>query len=360
MSLSKFIGLATAFSGIASGLVVPRSFSVPRNDSFPSPNNEQKKLIAEQAGGLLPNSPLPSSLDAASTTTLQLIAFNELFETAYFNSLLQNATNHSPGYEQADDRLIDTIRAQEESHALGAITALRTAGAFTPSPCEYVFPVTSLPDAVFFAETFTAVVLGSLQGANVNFAKGGFAGLVQLISSVIGQEGEQNGYYRDFLDRIPSESPFLTYVPAAFAWSVLQTVVVPGSCPYSLDEIALPVFQPLYANNGPIALLQPEDQTITFSADLANITNASQYIETTADLFLTYTTGQQLPFSVPIANTQWDGSRITFDASFPYSEYVMHGFSHAALTTNETYSSAEAVADSTLVGPALLQVNNSI
>lgn len=37
---------------------------------------------------------------------MKLIAFNELFEVAYFNDLLLNVTNNVPGYEieNADER----------------------------------------------------------------------------------------------------------------------------------------------------------------------------------------------------------------------------------------------------------------
>lgn len=54
------------------------------------------------AGGTLPNGPLPASLDAASTTTLQLIALNEIFEVTFFNSLLHNITENVPGYDLHD------------------------------------------------------------------------------------------------------------------------------------------------------------------------------------------------------------------------------------------------------------------
>lgn len=206
-------------------------------------------------------------------------------------------------------------------------------------------------------------MLGALQGANVLLSKGGQHDLVQLISSVIGQEGEQNGYYRYFLNRIPSEKPFLTYVPAAFAFSVLQAVVVPGSCPYDLSRINLPIFPLLFPNNRPVPidLLKPEDQMITFQGDLSSATNARGYVGGSGgELFLTYTTGQQLPISVGISNVSWSGNTISFDANFPYSEHVMAGFSHATLTTTNKFDSAEEVAGSTLVGPALLQVNNRI
>lgn len=90
--------------------------AIPNNDGFPSPNADQLVSIAKQAGGSLPNVALPDHLGAASKTTFQLIAFNELFESAFFDSLLKNVTNGVEGFVigNHNDKLIKiltTIRA---------------------------------------------------------------------------------------------------------------------------------------------------------------------------------------------------------------------------------------------------------
>ena len=216
-------------------------------------------------------------------------------------------------------------------------------------------------DAIFLAETFTAVVLGALQDANVLFTQDGAQGPVRLASSVIGQEGEQNGYYRLLLERIPPESPFLTTVPGAFAFSALQLFVVPGSCPFPLSEIPLPIFPTIKTNGGPVALISANDQILSFEVDLSGSDKARPFIGGDGSgLWLTYTTGQQLPFSVPITNVRWSGETISFEANFPYEQYVMHGFSHGALTTSDKFDSADAVVDSTIAAPAVIQVNNPL
>ncbi|KAK8149473.1 vesicle coat component [Beauveria asiatica] len=340
--------------------------AVPSNDGFPMPNKDQQVTLAKQAGGKLPNVALPKKLGPGSTTAFQLIAFNELFETAYFDSLLQNITNGVQGYE-ADDKeelikIFSAVRAQEELHALAAQTALMAANAsFVPSACKYMFPTTNLTQAVNIAETFTAVVLGALQGANVLFAKENVPVPIQLISSVIGQEGEQNGYYRTVLKEVPSESPFLTAVPAAFAFSALQMFVVPGSCPYPLSNIDLPIFPPMMINGQAVAALEAKDQKLSFSADLGKSEQAKKYFGGDGkDLFLTYTTGQQKPISLEISNVKWESGMISFDADFPVSENVMNGFSHAALTTGNVFESADDVANSTLAGPGIIQVRDGV
>ena len=98
----------------------------PNNDGFPAPNDQQKLGIAVQAGGLLPNTPPPTSLGAGSATAFQLIAFNELFETAYFGSLVQNISAGVDGYqaENKDElvKIFSTVLAVSEHPVTIAVT----------------------------------------------------------------------------------------------------------------------------------------------------------------------------------------------------------------------------------------------
>lgn len=81
---------------------------IPNNDGFPMPNDQQKMDIVKQAGGLLPNGPLPKELGDGSATAFQLITANELFETAYFSSLLHNITEGVEGFEAENkDQMVD-------------------------------------------------------------------------------------------------------------------------------------------------------------------------------------------------------------------------------------------------------------
>ncbi len=154
---------------------------------------------------------------------------------------------------------------------------LQANNAFAPSPCTYKFPTVGVKDAIALAETFTSLVLGTLQDASQGLAKNGDNGPVRAVASVIGQEGEQNGFYRNLLGLKPSQKPFLTTSIAPFAFSALQQFIV--ECPYSLDNIGnIPIFPPLAVksgNNG--ADVQPRDQTLTFSADLSDFKDAAPY-----------------------------------------------------------------------------------
>lgn len=251
---------------------------------------------------------------------------------------------------------------QEKLHALNALGVLKHFNVFAPEPCQYVFPTTNIRDAVALAETFTALVLGTLQDASQLLAKNGDDGPVRAVASVIGQEGEQNGFYRIMLARKPSEKAFLTTSVAAYAWSALQGFVVPGSCPFRLSNIDIPIFKPLSVISGNAgADVDARDQHLTFSADLTDVSLAAKYIGGNGNgLFLTYLTGQQLPVSEPLQNVQWKGNQITFEALFPYTANVMDGLSIAALTTSNNFTGPDDLPAATIAAPGLIQVYSKV
>lgn len=137
--------------------------------------------------------------------------------------------------------------------------------------------------------------------------------------------------------------------------------IMPNSCPFALGKINLPIFPPLMTNGGAVAAIDAKDQTPHFSADLAELPDAKKYMNADGKgLYLTYTTGQQLPVSVEIMNVKWCGSKIEFDAPFPYTKNGMQGFSHAAITSSNKFDSADAVVKATLAGPGVIQVRNPV
>lgn len=234
-------------------------------------------------------------------------------------------------------------------------------GAFAPQPCSYKFPVSDIGSAIALAETFTSLVLGTLQDASQLLATNGDAGPVRTVASVIGQEGEQNGWYRGLLGLKPSEKPFLTTSVAAFAFSALQQFV--DSCPFDIGEIDIPIFPPLGVLSGSAgADVEARDQTLAFEADLSGIAESAQkYVGGDGSgLFVTYLTGQNLPVSEPVSNVSWDGKIIKFDAFFPFSANIMEGLSIAALTTAGNFSAADDLPGATLAAPGLIQVNDRL
>ncbi|KAI5917681.1 sexual development protein [Camillea tinctor] len=346
------LATSAAVLGLAAG------YAIPSTDGFPDPDAQQLLTIETEADGLLSNLPPPPTLSAAGITNFQLIAFNENFEVAFFSSLIENITNNVPGFDtpwnnwESDTLLeiIKTVTAQEELHAITAITTLEHFNAsLVPSPCTYKFPTDSLSSAIDLASTFTALVLGTLQDAEQSFAQNGDDGPVRAISSVIGQEGEQNGFYRLVLGRKPSEKPFLTTSTAAFAFSALQQFIV--SCPFDVADIPIPILTPLNV----LTTAAAQDANLTFSADLEGVLASGS---DASGLFVTYLVGQQLPISVPVADPKWDGSVLTFEALFPFTENIMEGLSIAALTNASNFDSADDVVANTLAAPGLIQVND--
>jgi len=336
-------------------------FKFPLSNGFPDVSADVLRDIEEAAHGTLPNGDLPSEINDTSATVFELIAFNEMFEVAFFTSLLDNITENVDGF-QIESRVlrnfvIDTItavQAQEELHFLGANGILNASGHNTIEPCEYVFPTDKFDDAINLARTFTDVVLGTLQDALVAFAGDGDGEKFSaLIGSVIGQEGEQNGYYRSLLGLIPSGAPFLTRSAAPFAFSALnQMFVVPGTCPGAGNaELfkALPVFGALTVDTKNIQL---KDQTLTFS--VTSNSTGSDF----KDYSVVYLNQQNVPLVEKIENVKIDGDYVTFDAFFPAATLIMDDLTIAAVTKNAgPFASADEVAAATLYGPGLIEIN---
>jgi hypothetical protein len=90
MLYSSLVTLAMA------GVAAAAPFSL--SNGFPNPSASALKQIELEAGGTLPNTALPTSLPADAIQTLQVIATNELFEVAYFSSLLHNVSTGVSGY----------------------------------------------------------------------------------------------------------------------------------------------------------------------------------------------------------------------------------------------------------------------
>lgn len=305
--------------------------------------------IQRQAHGTLPNIALPTSISDLSATVWQLIAFNELFEVKYFESLIVNITAELPGYEVDGDKdfaleALYAVHAQEQLHAIAANAVLSTAGRTTIQPCNYSFPVASYDDAIAFAYTFTDIVLGTLGEAATAFGTDGDSEFLGILSSVIAQEGEQNGWYRSILSKIPSALPFLSASSAAFAYSALnQLVVVPGSCP-NANVINIPILQPLTISTPNVG---PTTTSINFSV-----------AGSVSGMSIVYINQQNTPIVETISNVQTANGVSTFTAAFPYDQYLMNGLTIAALANGTgPFASAGAVASASSYGPGIIEIN---
>lgn len=237
---------------------------------------------------------------------------------------------------------------QEELHAISANAALKNVGVRPIQPCKhYMFPVSNYKDAVTLAAIFTDLVMGTLQDTIQRFAEGGDVALARFISSVVGQEGEQDGWYRVQQGKIPSQLPFLTTSELGFAFSyVLQRFTRPDLCP-SIKEIPLPIFPGLYI------LTPPGAETQKIKVAWHNDPTARAH----GELFITYINQQNLPVSEPLRIVAMD-DMVVAEALFPYDKYLMNGLTIATITkSGGPFPDAQAVLKATLFGPGLIDFN---
>lgn len=230
-----------------------------------------------------------------------------------------------------------------------AINALLTGGGQAPiAPCAYTFPVCNFRSAIRLAQTFTDIALGTLPAIQVAFALDGGQelGLVQIFSSVLGQEAEQVGFFRYAQKKVPSAAPQLTGGDANFAFTVLNQFIVPGSCPVPFDSIPLKLFGKLDVPVQPPA----HNSTLKFVAG-GRVTEGGNS--------LVYISGQNTPLTVPIAHTAWDGKATTFEADFPFDLGFARGLTLAVVVNgvDGVYQTYADVAAATLYGPGNIEVD---
>lgn len=370
-------------------------FKFPLANGFPNIANPSDQLnqIQQDARGTLPkaapNAPAPATPQPDSLTSLGFIAFNELFEVAFFTELFNNVTTGASGFREGDllgqDKakilsILKIVIAQEELHELNANGAFQKFTGQMIQPCQYNFPVSNFNQSISLASTFTDVVLGTLPDIQTLFANANDNALIRGVGSVIGQEGEQNGFYRDILGKNPSALPFLTASARDFAFSaIVQNFVVPGSCSSSLDILqrgGLTIFDLLTVVNPPTTPMNQKvmfrlktfSQKMEFSGEAA-ADFVSSHENSTApphqqqdNLFLTYINQLNAPISVPIEDAKkidddHSSSTIQFSANFPGADNLMNGLTIAAVTKGKDFVDVGAVANNTLFGPGLIEIN---
>jgi hypothetical protein len=184
----------------------------------------------------------------------------------------------------------------------------------------------------------------------------GDAALTQGVASVIGQEGEQQGFFRVLEKKIPSELPFLTNSVRDFAFNALnQNFIVPGSCP-NIDQID--AFKKLH-------VMQPLTVTTSFDPN----TSTGEFVELefllpagteSTDFEVAYINQQNVPFVLPYTVLGQRGRMLSVRASFPFTEHLLNGLTILAIVPTSAakgLTSNQAVANATVAGPGLIIVN---
>lgn len=328
-------------------------FSPFLSDGFPNPSPVQIIKIQERAHGTLPNSPLPTGLSNDSITSFQLIALNEIAEVAFFYELVQNISNNVEGYKLGEgrDRILENLNiilGVEELHALGANAILQANGADPIQPCKYNFPVSDYKSAIDLAATVTDLVVGTLQDVADIFAQNTENGAVRLLSSVIGDESQQEGLFRIVQKKATPAQPFVTTSTRNFVFTALQGFIVPGSC-LAVEKIALQTFNPLNVLTPDI---KPKTQELEFSFSLEGV-------DVDVDsLSLVLVNALNKPIVEQLEDVKVDGETVIFTAKFPFDEFLLHGLTIAAVTNEaQSFPDAIAVANQTVFGPGLIEVN---
>jgi hypothetical protein len=365
--LSKIALPLVGLSCLAVVSAAPFSFdNNPLGNHFPTPSAGELAAIETQALGSIPSgNPPPPPPKADTLTSLRLIAFNELWEVAYFKQVLDHIESRDPGFwdDSQDMQFIqNTVAAnfaQEEIHAINANNALAK---FDPAgpvlPCQYNFPVSNLKEAIALAATFTDVVMGTLQDVAKRLGDDGDTSFIPGIASVIGQEGEQEGAYRIFQHKLATSSPFLTTSKRDFAFSALiQNFIVPGSCP-NLDTIDLKVYGTLTVDTTNI---QPQTQDIDFSFEIPKTGLAPEWKSDCSGLELVYINQLNAPRVAKVKNLDIDlhGRKVKITANFPYDPATFgNGLTIVAVTlATGDLTTVDGVANATVFGPGFIEVN---
>lgn len=367
------LGLAATTLALPTNNAKPGMKQLPLADGFPNPSPQQLDQIEDNAFGTLSNAAPPPTLSDDTLTSVRLVAFGETIESVFFEELITNITLNLPGYDRIPNRdftlrTLKSMLATEELHALNAQNALKHFGKDQIQPCQYKFPVSSFDEAITFISTTTDFVQGVLGDIINKAASANDAGFTRGVAGALSNEGEQDGWFRFILGQRPNQKPFNTISTREYAFSKLQDLVVPGSCP-NANEIDLPVFQPLNANNPPAKTVDidftfslrpvraaPGKTNSVQSFATSNVNDfAHKYQNNWSGLTISYLNGQDAPITQKLKSLRIEGDEVTVVAEFPFDEFKMFGLSVAALTVGDNFANQDEMVKATLFGPALLE-----
>ncbi|KAK6415550.1 hypothetical protein LTR81_010894 [Elasticomyces elasticus] len=349
------------------------AFEFPLANGFPNITAAKDKdiiaLIQAQALGTLAQ-PGNTTANATKPTGASIlgqgfVAFNELMEVAFFTELISNVTNNAPGYGPDDitgdrDEILAILKvheAQEELHQLNAAGAFtKNSGGQVVEPCNHVHRCR----------------YGTLPAIQTIFGKNGDAGLIRGVGASLGQEGEQDGFYRQYLGLAPAGLPFNTQSAVSLAFSaVVQSFIVADSCPQTLELFQNPSFTleglTLFDVLTPITDLgngKEDIQDAEFAGTPVQVNAVTVNSLVAENLCITYLNQNNGPISFKAAVTGGSDKK-TFTAPFPGKSL---GFSGLVITTVTTgtvdgcgaFLNADDVAAATKFGPFLFEADNFI
>jgi hypothetical protein len=334
-------------------------------------NTEALAAIQTAAHGSLSNITPPKFLNGGKTTlpVFQGVAFNENSEVAFFEELLFNISTNVSGFTFDDAYVrneallnINAIVAQEKLHQINANKAVARFSNDTSAiilPCKYNFPAYDFNSALQEAGIFTSLVMATLQQAIVALGTNGDGNLARGVAASLGQEGQQDGFFRAKQGLIAPEGPFITSsTPDYLINFLLQNYIVPGSCP-NLNTIPFAQWQPL-TFTGANREWYKEDQ-LSFKFSLSSTQSAKDFGTNFGDLSLVYVNQQNTPIQKPLKNVavSADGKTVSFDVDFPHDGAATNEglvLISVAATKGAQLVNVVDAAKATLFGPFVIEV----
>lgn len=200
--------------------------------------------------------------------------------------------------------------------------------------------------AIALGETFTNLKLGTLQDIVTRFAMGSDFDLARFVASIVGQKGQQSGWFRTLQNKVASDVPFPTTGNVDFLFSAVQRFIVPRNCS-SIADIPLHTFQPLNILTPP----GPRTQLIRVSWKPTTGNKSGQ-------LWMTYINQLNTPIAERMNIISSNNETVVAEALFPYEKYLLNGLTIAAVTTSGgPFANAAEVSQATAFGPGLITVN---
>ncbi|KAH7392300.1 hypothetical protein DE146DRAFT_136093 [Phaeosphaeria sp. MPI-PUGE-AT-0046c] len=350
MLLSKIVQILT-ITGLTYAHIVPQKAST--NLAIRQDLNDLDAL-ERAANSLLPDIPLPTTINDATTTLLQLMTIWFESEISAYHETIALISNNSKGYTDLrrwnKSEVLDILSTNlaESSLQFNYTVSLLThySVPLIPGPCTYKAPLVGIAlsrDMIYFQELNT-LLIDSMQDYSNHLT----FELTPILWSIATSKAEQNGFYNIFDNYIPSERAFMTSVPPELAFSTFAQQL--RKCPFELEAIT-PISAPLFEDWIIVG------ESFTYCANLSHVPSDP------SNLYLSIIAGTQMPIIVPATNITFNGTIIEFDSDYPRKQGILEGLVMVALieatdaTTEE--KTADWVGDRTLAS-AFIQVQQPL
>lgn len=258
----------------------------------------------------------------------------EHLENAFYKEGLKNFTQEqfaAAGFGGQFYSNLQEISKDESTHVSFLTTALTTAGIGAVAPCVYKFPYTDVVSFISLASVLEGVGVSAYLGAAANITTPAY---LTAAGSILTVEARHSAFIRNSLGASPFPTPFDTPLDFNQVYSLASPFIV--SCPATNPALPVKAFPTLTMTAGGHV---PQDFTndyITFQSATTLLPNTAYYLHFINGLTVT-----------PVKAYVAAGNLVS--ANIPAA---VAGQVYVVLTG----SSATPTDDTTLAGPAILEV----